>query len=320
MWIRVTGGQRTVWVEAEQCHRPNGTLAFAGGPITVPPPPDWFGFPAESTLRRACEEEVRASGFPLFEVRSMRATDRDVLDFYEKCAERGALTRKPEPQVGRVGPGFEAESDDHKFGIEVYGRNDLAFWTIQYCDKAFLRTIRPHRLLLVAQDGNTVQLRHPTFAADEFWAPIDAVRDTEPPSENRFRPPRRSTVLWSSLPEWVQFGSGFGTEGEITLQSDEQGSARWNAQLLTRFNGDPDRAFESSLDYLEGQGFDPSGTDRPERSYYVSVLQWGHSLNARIQSASGEGGRVSVLNTLGHVSLLVQYWPAEGIPPPKPPH
>jgi hypothetical protein len=86
--------------------------------------------------------------------------------------------------------------------------------------------------------------------------------------------------------------------------------------VLSSIEGDPRLVFESCLDRLDAHGFDPSGVQQPDRAYFVSLLQWGHSMNVHIQSEAGDHAAVTVLNTLGLLTVSATYSPPLGASPP----
>ena len=190
MWSKVSGGPEPLWVKAEECRLINGELAFVNEAGLPPPLPEWFDCPAKSQLRRASEDRDRAMGFPLLEVRSMRAKAEDVLAFYEECMKRGGLVKKAAPHVDRVCSGFSMENEEYTFGIELYKRNDLVFWTIQHTDKIHTKKMEhkwmPHVLELLCRNSERVTLRRPRTDSEEIWAPVDALRTSQPPMEKRY--------------------------------------------------------------------------------------------------------------------------------------
>jgi hypothetical protein len=310
MWNQVSGGPGPLWVQEEECRLPNGDLAFVYEAVQAPPLPGWFGAPADSTLRES--SDLRVVGMPLTEIRSMRANAGQVLAFYGDRIERGGLARTEEPQAARGGPGFCAENTEYIFRLDVYEHKDLVFWTIHFGAKA-VRKRKPtitSPLLLVGRNEERVTLRHP-YTTDEYWAPVDALRDSEPPDARR-EPPRTEPIVWRLLPAWAQFSLDSLSEGEVYRSRSETGAEEWNASIRTPVEGDPQSVFESCLDSLDAHGFDASRTQRQDRSYFVSVLQRGHSRNAHVQSEAGDRAIATVLNTLGHLELLIRYFPSQG--------
>jgi hypothetical protein len=315
MWFEVSGGPGPLWVRIDECRLPDGELAFVSeiGRIPIPAWPSWFGTPTDSRLRNP--SDLAVMGHPLSEVRSMRAKAGQVLAFYGQRVELGGLTRTEEPQVGRGGPGFSAENSEYSFALDVYEHKDFVFWTVQLGTKIRRRKIvNTGRLLLVGRHHERATLRHPD-TGEEYWVPADALCDSEPP-DARPEGPRTEPLIWSLLPAWAQFGVDNGKQGEVCRYRGQSGAEEWNASIRSRVDGDPRSVFESCLDSLDANGFDASGTQRPHHSYYVSVLQWGHSLNAHIQSEIGDYAIVTVLNTLGYLSRHIRYSPPQGESPP----
>jgi hypothetical protein len=312
--MTVTGGERTMWVRTEDCRLPNGDLAFPNDQGLSPPLPGWLGHPAEGLVRRESKKEDMAAGFPFYEVRSMPSTAGNVLDFYENVARQGGLVRMVEPQVGRAGPGFRFEDDEHTFGVEAFERDGTTFWTIQLGNKSHLPKMKPNRLELIRQDCHRAMLRYPRVAIGEIWASVSAFNDHDPwlqPSNSGQTRP----VQWSVLPDWVQFN--FDAGGESRPPGTISGTTDWNASVSAPFKGNPASAFEACLDLLDSQRFDGTSRLRTERTYYVSVLQWGHSRNARIHAEQGAKASLTVLNTLGIPSLFIRYIPPPGTPLPE---
>jgi hypothetical protein len=291
MWIEITGGPRSLWVRSDECRLADGDLAFVNKPGPPPALPEWLEAPVDSRLRASDS----VLGFPLMECRSMRAKASQILAFYRGCIQRGRLALTE-------GQGLSAENDEYTFGLDIYEHNDLAFWTIQLCSKVRQRrAVLASDMLLVARNDERLTLRN-QYTAEEYWAPVTAVRDSEPP-DARPEPARSEPILWSSLPGWIQFDMDGGNKGE------KHGVEQWNATIKVPLNNDPTSAFARCLDSLDAHGFDGSGTQQPDRSYFVSVLQRGHSLNAHIRSETGDRATATVLNTLGHVTLFLRYSP-----------
>ncbi len=247
----------------------------------------------------------------------MRATTRQILAFYGDLIERGQLARTKGPHVVRLAPGFSAEDANYFFELDVYEHKDLAHWTIQLAPKVRQhKAAIPATLELVSRNDERCTLRHPA-TTDEYWAPAASVRDSEPPDLTR-ESCRSEPLMWSSLPGWCQFGLDSGRFGEVHRCTGKNGADEWSASISTPLVGDPRMLFAHCLDRLDDQGFDGSGIQRPDRSYSVSILQWGYSLNAFIQSEAGDQASATVLNTLGRVVLFLRYSPPRASSPLKP--
>ena len=160
----------------------------------------------------------------------------------------------------------------------MFARNGTCFWTIQ---------LGRRNLPQVSPDGEK--------ADSTPAAPI-----VRPPS-------RKECIEWARLPDWVQFGIPRGTEGEIYIDIEE-GGWQCRAEVMCDMpEASPGAVVESCLRSLDEHGFDGSGVEKPEHSYYLSVLQWGHSVTVRVRTEAGEEGTVCVLNTFGYLTLLVRY-------------
>jgi hypothetical protein len=309
MWIEVRGGPGALWVQSDECRLPNGELAFVNETWPAPPLPDWFGAPADSALRES--SDMRGMGWPLIEHRSMKANAGQVLTFYKASAERGGLARTEKWPAGRAGPGYSAENGEYAFNLDVYEHRDLAFWTIQLSYKNRKRhQFASPPLLFVGRDDERVTLRHERIG-QEYWAPVATARDSEPPTAER-EMLREEPLTWSLLPTWVQFGIDNGTEGNAVRNRGQNGAEEWSASIHQRFEGDPQVMFEACLNSLDAHGFDAGGTERPDHTYFISILQGGHSQNAHIRSKEGDRAIVTALNTLGHLMLFIRYSPAQG--------
>jgi len=307
MWIEVHGGSVSLWVPSDECRLPNGDLAFANEAWPAPPLPGWFGAPADSTLRES--SDMRGMGWPLVEHRSMQGNAGQVLAFHRDVAQRGGLAMAAWLPVGRAGPGFSAENAEYALDLDVHEHGDLAFWTIQLRSRIRRRNkaFSPP-LVLVGRNDERVTLRH-EFIDEEYWAPVNAVRDSEPQAVER-EPFREEPVMWSLLPPWAQFSVDDGSEGQARVRRGENGAEEWDASILSPLEGDPQSAFEFCLDSLDAHGFDASGIQRPNHSYFVSIMPGGHSRNAHIRSEAGDQAIVTVLNT---PALFIRYSPSQGV-------
>ncbi len=246
-----------------------------------------------------------------FAVLSGRIAADEVLAFYEGLTSRGGLNRAPEPPVGRAVLGFEAANSEHRFTIDLYQHIDLTFWTIQLIDTTVSARSRIPRLRLLERGAERAILQN-TETDEQYFAPTSAVTEVNRSANiERYSQSRQmETISWASLPKWAQFGLKVTAGGEIHRHLNDGGQPSWNASLsIPIARGAPKDIFEACLQSLDACGLDGSGIERPDRSYYVSVLQWGHSLNAQVKSEAGECGSVTVLNTLGMLSAHLRYWP-----------
>jgi hypothetical protein len=208
----------------------------------------------------------------------MQASAGDVLARYVDCCRQGGLGQRGEPEVGRAAAGFLAGNDEYHFSIDGLEYNGLCFWTIQL--------------------GRRNPPRVPPASMDDEDTPAAPVV---------YQQPRKESIEWARLPDWVQFGIPRGKEGELYVDTEEDGR-QCRAWVRCEVPDDSPRALlERCLRRLDEYGFDASGVVRPEHSYYLSVLQWGHSVTIRVASEAGEQAMVCVLNTLGYLSLMVDY-------------
>jgi hypothetical protein len=256
----------------------------------------------------------------------MAASIDHILNFYEDCARAGGLTTMPslqmKAQVGvahlpRFGPGFYADGENYHFGIDAYEHNGITFWTIQHYAKVSTapRPPRaPFKLRLVSVDDYLAILLDES-SGDKYSAPIDALLDSRPVSPEQPRP-EENTIAWASLPEWVQFAVKPDSRGKLrgSLSGDHQSD--WSANRRGWFKGSPQVMFASCLLWLDERGFDGTGEQKPDRSYYVSILQGGASLNLHARSDTGDRADLTVLNTHGHMSINLNYTPERGAPIP----
>jgi hypothetical protein len=128
--------------------------------------------------------------------------------------------------------------------------------------------------------------------------------------------PKELRINWSSLPEWAQFDLDPSSQGNVSLHQDEDGTEIWSAGTSTLFDGCWRCLFQFCLDWLDSHKFDGSGVERPERSYYVTILQGGASLGLKFQDECGGSGSLTSLNTLGHMNLRISYEAARGTTKP----
>jgi hypothetical protein len=80
----------------------------------------------------------------------------------------------------------------------------------------------------------------------------------------------------------------------------------WSATIDVPLKIDWREALKSCLADLDSHDFDATGTRQPNRSYYLVVLQWGHSMNVDIVN-DRQRASVTFLNTLGYMTLRIVY-------------
>ncbi|MFZ1084795.1 MAG: hypothetical protein WAN35_07520 [Terracidiphilus sp.] len=291
MWTFVSGGSHNLWVKTDECRLPNGELAFVDDWGPAPSSPDWFVGPEGSELQM--RQDGRKGGECLWEFRSMRASAEYVLAFYQDLIEKAGLAILPERKPERLCPGFRAKSAEFGFHVYVYERKGLSFWNIGLDTENYKkRKWVPRYLQLLGQNDERVILRTTGVRPIESWAPIDALRDTDPSVErqNTCSIYNMGTIRWSSLPKWIQFNVEDGKQGEITSWEDEDGSKGWNANVSTKIEGNPRNMFESCLNDLEAQGYEMRGIEGPEKGFSISLL--GDWPTAHVQSENGDGGMI----------------------------
>src|SRR6266702_3842543 len=304
MWINVTEGPESFWVDTDECRLPDGTLAFAYEPRPNPPIPAWFAAPTDSKLRGSSHR--LDAWYHVEEYRSMRGTVEEVLAFYSECTERGGLT-KENYRRKRDWAGFSADnSKDHAFfGLDIYEHRNLVFWTaqfgIQVCEpKSHLSA----HLTLVDRNKQRVTLRHPR-TNEEYWAPAELLRDFWPEVDLY-----EEHIPWASLPDWLQFDIVKGREGNTVRFHDENGT-KTSATIVIPLEVDPDACFTACLDSLDKLGFDGSGLEHPERSYYVSLAVNGRFRHLRMYSETGDYALLGLRNKPDEVTFFIQYYPAK---------
>jgi hypothetical protein len=350
MWIEIIGGPKPLWLKEDDCfdkdgNSCSGTVDADWNPKPTPTP-EWLTAPENSHIRRSIDFGSR------MESRSMQATMDEVLGFYEDRVTRAGLTVTPTLKVAgpsgstahfpRAGSGFYAVSDDYHFGIDIWKHAGTSFWTIQhhakspritqfkeppklpaYREDLELRRI-PHKtkpgayylesgdykLQFVGATTDRVDLTHED-SGEKYWAHKSALFDAKPLIPRR-DPPKEELISWSSLPEWVQFDLDPESKGSMYVNLDEEGREVWRASTTVRFDGCWRCLFEFCLDFLDSHGFDPTGIEHPDHSYFVTILQGGASLALHAQHENGDGIGLTSLNTLGHMTLHINYEPVRG--------
>jgi hypothetical protein len=312
-WIEINGLPTPLWVPCNECRLANGDLAFdiPAAAIEQLPVPPWFDAPANSRIRQ--QFDMRAIGLCLREIRSMQAGAEEILTFYRNCSERGGLVRTSDPQGVRTALGFRAENARESLAIDLYEHKGSTFWTVELVEKGRVRgallpakVVVPRNLVLVERDHGRATLREP-YSGKEYWVPAQALTDVEP-DILELEPKPAGSVIWSSLPEWVQFGIDAGSEGEASIRREPGRVRTWEAGIGKDFDGDHRLAFDSCLDSLDARRFDASGAETPDRSYFVEVSQSGRSLRASIHCDADDRAEVTLLNTLGRVRMVICYY------------
>ena len=138
----------------------------------------------------------------------MQGDVQEVLAFYEESMARGGLA-KEQYRRSRAGIGFSA--DDRKkswFNLDVYQHAGVVFWTAEFgIPISEPKQQQPLSLLFKNADQQRVLLTHPK-TSEEYWVPATSVRDSRPHADVR-----HESVLWSSLPPWLQFDVERGSSG-----------------------------------------------------------------------------------------------------------
>ena len=301
MWIRVEDAPRPFWVDTDECRLPNGELAFAYENLKKPAIPRWFTSPTASMLRGS--SEMLWAWYNLREDRSLRGNLKEVLAFYEDVIANGGLA-KEEYTRPRAGHGFSADNRKRTFfNLDLYEHGNVIYWTvelgIQVCEpKPWTRA-----LLFKSADEHCVVLRHPK-TSDEYWIPVTKLRDGHPSADDF----RQESVLWSSLPAWLQFDFEDGLRAAALHVRREDGTEDTQITIVTPL-GDAASRFESYLNSLDTLGFDASGV-RPSNTYYVSLAVNGRYRYAHISCDSGEKALIGVHDNSYDPTLFVRYYPS----------
>jgi hypothetical protein len=148
---------------------------------------------------------------------------------------------------------------------------------------------QPLSLLFGNANEQRVVLKHPN-TSEEYWVPATSVQDSRPHPDVR-----HESVLWASLPSWVQFDIESGRSSACYVRHEgevEEG----DITISTPLGSDGDTRFESCLKRLDEHEFDASGVLRPSHSYYVSLAVNGNYRYAHISCDSGEKALVGVHN------------------------
>ena len=177
-------------------------------------------------------------------------------------------------------------------------------WTVEFgvqiCEP---KQQQPLSLLFKKADEQRVVLKHPK-TTEEYWVPVTSLRDSRPHADAR-----QESVLWSSLPSWLQFDVERGRSGSACYVRQEDGLEESHITIVTPLGSKGDMRFESCLKSLDDHGFDASGVLRPSHSYYVSLAVNGNYRYAHICSDSGEKALAEVHNNSSEPVLFVRYYP-----------
>ena len=317
MWIELSDGAKTQWVLDENCLNDQGVACSFGWELTPSQAPEWLKAPERSILR-----EMMNWGSCL-ESRSMCSTIPMILEFYRECVQAGGLKITATAQVKvpsgmappRRGPGVNAESNEYWLSIDAFEYAGTVFWTIQHGARVSPspRPHRPSKLLIVGVTGDRVSLLDED-SGEKYSALPSALKDSRPKPANTSFVPQQ--ILWGSLPDWLQFRATEESIGELRGYHNTKIEEMWWANRCSRFASDPQQVFVSALEWLDERGFDRTGERTPDRSYFVSILQGGASLNLKARSEVGDSASLTVLDTLGHMSINMNYHPPNGTPPP----
>lgn len=304
MWLKVDTGQGVQWVRQDECRLHDGQLAFIRTCGVIRPVPDWF-VPPEYAMIRHWDNPPGLSIICHSQICSAIATAEEVLGYYTALVHRAGLVLAiDQPQAGRNTPGFSASSDEIRFFIDAIQYRNVVYWAVQIGARAEApRVIRAGTMKLIGQDGRGLMLRV-TETGEECWAPATALADVEPVQVKHERP-REEPITWSTLPEWLQFGIPAESKGVLRTYTPPSFD-EWRATIDVPLKIDWRDALESCLAHLDSHGFDATGTKRPNRSYYLVVLQWGHRIEVHIVNEDDRAS-VTCLDTLGYMTLHVDY-------------
>ena len=322
MWIELVDGAKIQWVLDEECLNSERVACSSVEVVEHghTPTPKWLRAPVRSILRESADWPC------LFESRSMRSAIREILDFYEACISAGDLKKTEDHEINLSagmahhfsGLGFLAENDLYRFSIHAFEHDGVVFWTIQH--GARIRPSprplhAPSTLRIVGTSGDRANLIDES-TGEEYSAPLSSLRDTR--TDPTIRSSESQQIRWRSLPEWLQFRAAEDSIGELRGYLNTAIEKKWWANRSERIVGIPAEICASACKWLDERGFDGTAERTPVRSYFVSVLQDGASLNLHAQSETGDKAIFTVLDTLGHVSINLNYTPASGTPlPPR---
>jgi hypothetical protein len=157
----------------------------------------------------------------------------------------------------------------------------------------------------VREENGRVILRNPD-TGDEYWARIEATTDFKPAYflGTTREPEKGVPILWDLLPSWMQFGLPSNTVGSaVTIP--RHGSAA--ALQLVKFAGSAHDRLGSFLNSLDENGFDGSGIQQSNRSYFLICMTGGRHMDVRIKTETGESGSISVVSTLDPPIFYLHY-------------
>ncbi len=319
MNIEVRGGSKPLWVYEFSCYLPDGEMAFSYDKHPELPKPSWLRIPEGSQLREPAGSS-RNPERPIFGSRSMRGDAENILAFYQDCADCGGLNRIEKPvvdhalrmtQLSRIEPGFCAENSDYYFSLEIFQHKEIIFWTVVHGQKlppSFRSKKEPKYLLYIGEENGRVTLRNPD-SDDEYWAPAEAMTESKPKfilgAKRQREREKEVPILWSLLPSWIQLELPPETMGTATPTPAKN---RWAASIsCMKFEGSPHDKLEACLNYLDQQGFDGTGIEQPDRSYFLTCWTGGRHMEVRVKTEIGESGCIFVVSTLDTPSLYLHY-------------
>ena len=318
MYIEVRGGSKPLWVYEFGCFLPDGEMAFSYYKHPELPQPSWLRVPEGSQLREPCSSKNPER--PIFESRSMRGNAENILAFYQDCTDCGGLNGIESPvadhalkmtQLSRIEPGFYAESAEYYFSLEIFQHKEIVFWTVEHGQKlppSFRSKKEPKYLLYGGEESSRVTLRNPD-SGDEYWAPAKALTDSRPKfilgAKRERERERQVPILWSLLPSWMQFDLPPETEGTaVPIMITKH----WAAGIsCMKFAGSAHDKLETCLNYLDQNGFDGTGIEQPDRSYFLTCIEGGRHMTAQIKTERGESGCITVVSTLDTPLLYLHY-------------
>lgn len=303
MWIKVSDAPKPLWIDTDECRLTDGALAFSYENLHKPAIPNWFAAPAASSVRGSSEKLW--AWYDRQEHRSLLGSVREVVAFYETSLAQGGLA-KEEYTRSRAGAGFTADNRKKTwFNLDLYQHGDVVFWTAEFgipvCEA---KQQQPVSLLFKDAEKQRVVLKHPK-TGQEYWVPATSVRNSHPHAAEV----KQESVLWSSLPSWLQFDIEGGASASACYVRHEDGAEERNITISTPLGSNADMRFESCLKSLDDHGFDASGVQRPSRSYYVSLAVNGNYRYAHICSDAGEKALVGVHKNSWEPILFVRYYP-----------